>query len=690
MIVLGMASWLYASGCLASEGWSQYCINEGEGGQVIVSLAAGRSDPDFVMFGTDVGGLYRSVDGGAHWIATGPGFDALAGLDIAIDPCNSDCVFVVGSSPAAGGHCGVYRSADRGSNWTKVLTDATIHDVCDRRGNHQLVIDRASYDPSQGHCTRLFYSSGAGVFHTSSDGGNTWMKMTGRPGSCLLAMSDKGVLFAATGKQLSRSADHSASFQPVLTTDEPIGALDAVGEGVVLGTDRDCKIYVSANQGESFRTMIPSGLPKGDQQRIASLKVSPADSKRLMAFVDGPVNGKLVSHDGGATWTKIDVSNMRHTVICGVAGNADMPFAWHSRDANICWEARHDFITRSTDGGKSFSWSNRGYSGIFAGQGGTFFFNVNNPDCLALPSVDWNGAATHDGGRTWRHINGDPSVCAWWGWTYGCYSVAPGVWFFGSSKAHSPWSQELKVTRDAGKTFETYNLNAGWHPSWCCYQDPAYANVWFYYNYRSTDAGHTWKPAGADVLTHDPARKTLYGRAWEHKPEEGWAVLKSDDHGATWQRVFHAGGGDLRDIAVDHLHGIIYALHPWGLDRYDTASKILTTVTNFPTDQYGNGPNLWSVAIDAVAPAILYVANGGHYYQPDTSVMRSPDGGKTWKSISVSRRLGTLNYAARGGGGCVEALWCRVHPKTRQLLVGTNDFGYWEFGAAGPVHQAQP
>ena len=37
----------------------------------------------------------------------------------------------------------------------------------------------------------------------------------------------------------------------------------------------------------------------------------------------------------------------------------------------------------------------------------------------------------------------------------------------------------------------------------------------------------------------------------------------------------------------------------------------------FPPDEYGNGPNLWSVAIDPVDPRILYVANGGHFYQPD-------------------------------------------------------------------------
>ena len=74
----------------------------------------------------------------------------------------------------------------------------------------------------------------------------------------------------------------------------------------------------------------------------------------MMAFIEGADHPKVVSHDGGDHWTTIDVSNMRHTIIDGVAGHADVPFAWHPTDASVCWEARHDFMTKSSDGGRSF------------------------------------------------------------------------------------------------------------------------------------------------------------------------------------------------------------------------------------------------------------------------------------------------------------------------------------------------
>jgi photosystem II stability/assembly factor-like uncharacterized protein len=632
------------------------------------------------MFGTDVGGIYRSMVGGKRWHATGPGFDPVCGLDIAMDPRNASRVLVVGSAPVAGKYCGVYCSTDKGATWTLVLPDERIGDVFDRRGESQLVIDDSSFALSDGFCARIYYSSGSGIFYTSKDGGSRWEEQPSLKVKSMLALSsDNGWLYAANGKTIYRSKDHGASFQAAFSTDSKASALDAAGQIVVVGTESS-GVYVSENHGDSFARKSGAGMPQGPKRRLTSLRVSPIDPRRIMAFVGGGDKPKLYSHDGGEHWAAIDVSNMRHTVIEGVAGVADEPFTWHPLDANVCWEARHDFMSKSTDGGKSFFWSNRGYTGIYLGQGGTFFFNVNHPEYLALPSVDWNGAATYDGGKSWQNLHGDPTVYPWWGWTYGCYAVSPRVRFFGASQAHEPWAQQLKVTRDGGKTFESYKLPVDWRPSWNAYQDPTDDNVWFYCNYRSNDAGHTWKKIAADVLTHDPRCKTLYGRAWEKSSSAGWIVVKSEDHGVTWQKVFRAGGGDLKDIAVDHVHRIVYALHPWGLDKYIADTKTLTAIKSFPKDQYGNGPNLWSVAVDPVQPNILYLANGAHYYRADNSVMRSLDSGQSWKSISIARRHGNVDYSADGGGGCVEALWCRVNPKTREPLVGTNDFGFWTFG----------
>ena len=343
-------AWLSAPSCPAAERWSPYCINEGEGGQVIVSIAVSKSDPDFVMFGTDVGGLYRSTDGGAHWIATGAGFDALTGLDIAIDPGNADHVLVVGSAPAAGRYCGVYRSADKGVTWTQVLADDKIHDIFDRRGNHQLVIDGVQLRcvPRVLHAGLLFLRDGC-LLHIQRrrkqlDEGSG----SGREEPVGDQFPHRLALCSARQDALPQQRPWRMSFQTVFTTTKTIGALDATDDVVVLGINTDGKVYVSTDNGDSFKPKASQGIPAGEKRRFASLRASPAKSTYMMAFIEGADHPKFVSHDGGDHWTTIDVSNMRHSIIDGVAGHADVPFAWHPSDANVCWEARHDFMTKST------------------------------------------------------------------------------------------------------------------------------------------------------------------------------------------------------------------------------------------------------------------------------------------------------------------------------------------------------
>lgn len=663
----------------AQEHWAPFPINEGEGGQVINDIAVSKSDPTFVMFGTDVGGAFRSTDGGANWIATTIGLNATSCATIQIDPSNPNHVLLVGtaSSNVTGAFNGLYKSTDRGITWTQVLQDVNNSQlgIYNRLGN-QLVIDPTSYDASAGFCKRMFYSSATGTFYRSIDGGYNWSVLTSLgAGDYHLAINSSGHVFASFKDALFRSTNNGGSFQQIYTAVDWIGSIDIAGNKIALGIHKN-KVYVSTNNGDSFAAVNSNGLPISTNFYVDRIRVSPANTNYMMLKAGN--DHTLYSHDGGTNWTQSNFSNMAHTVILGAPHKADIPFAWHPTNANIIWDARHDFMSKSSDGGVSFQWSNKGYSGIYLGQGNTFQFNVYNADYLALPSVDWNGAATYDGGKTWA----DMTPYQWWGWNYGAYAVSPGVWFYGASETHSNWATKLKITRNGGQTFETHDLPIGWSPSYSCYQDPTDPNIWFYYNYRSIDAGYNWAvmEKGVQVFAHDPTTKALYGKTYI---DDGWAVMRSTNKGGSWQKVFQAGGGDLRDVAVDHINGIVYALHDSNLEKFIISTGTLSYVGGFPTDQYGNGPNLRSIAVDPVDPNVIYVMNGGHYYQPDNSVIRTIDRGATWESITPSLRLGNTKYAATNGGGAIDALWGRVNPKTRELIVGTNDFGFWKIGAPG-------
>ena len=57
----------------------------------ITAVAIAPSDPDVIYLAAyDLGGLYRSTDGGATWRAASAGLESLAPLTIAVHPANPD------------------------------------------------------------------------------------------------------------------------------------------------------------------------------------------------------------------------------------------------------------------------------------------------------------------------------------------------------------------------------------------------------------------------------------------------------------------------------------------------------------------------------------------------------------------------------------------------------------------------
>ena len=100
----------------------------GEGGQWPRGpVAVSPADPDFLLLPIDVGGLYRSLDGGAHWEVCMAGWDARGANGFAIDPRNAAHVLGMGGNSmpweAAWGPSphGVYLSTDKAASWHHVL-----------------------------------------------------------------------------------------------------------------------------------------------------------------------------------------------------------------------------------------------------------------------------------------------------------------------------------------------------------------------------------------------------------------------------------------------------------------------------------------------------------------------------------------------------------------------------------------
>ncbi|NBC22831.1 MAG: glycosyl hydrolase, partial [Gammaproteobacteria bacterium] len=148
------------------------------------------NDPDTLWVGTGenvsgrhVGygdGLYRSRDSGETWERMGLEASEHIGM-IRIDPRDSDVIWVAAQGPlwSAGGQRGLYRSADGGETWEKLLGDDEY------TGANEVHLDPRDPDVVYAVTWQRFRNvaalmnggPGSGI-HKSEDGGETWRELT--------------------------------------------------------------------------------------------------------------------------------------------------------------------------------------------------------------------------------------------------------------------------------------------------------------------------------------------------------------------------------------------------------------------------------------------------------------------------------------------------------------------------------
>lgn len=129
-------------------------------------------------------GVYKSEDGGASWKNMGLKDSRQIGM-IEIDPRNSDIVYVAaeGSIWGPGGERGLYKTADGGKTWNKVL------DISENTGINNVIMDPRNpdvlYATSEQRRRHVYTKIGGGpesAVYKSKDAGKTWDKiMKGLP-----------------------------------------------------------------------------------------------------------------------------------------------------------------------------------------------------------------------------------------------------------------------------------------------------------------------------------------------------------------------------------------------------------------------------------------------------------------------------------------------------------------------------
>jgi photosystem II stability/assembly factor-like uncharacterized protein len=264
-------------------------------------------------------GVYKTTDGGKTWQHMGLADTQMIGR-VRVDPTNCDRVFVAALGHTFGPNAdrGVFRSSDGGRTWQKVLFGDDLTGAVDLSidpSNPQVVY------ASLWHVFRkpwLLFSGGdsSGLFK-STDGGTTWIEVSGNPGLpadplgkigvsvspadpnrvyAIVEAADGGVFRSDNAGATWQRTDNDAARRQRAFYYTRIYADPVVRDRVyVLNTS----FYRSNDAGASFSSI---STPHGDNH---DLWIASDNNSRMIEGNDGGAN---VSTNGGEDWTDQDYS----------------------------------------------------------------------------------------------------------------------------------------------------------------------------------------------------------------------------------------------------------------------------------------------------------------------------------------------------------------------------------------------
>ncbi|MFC1683748.1 T9SS type A sorting domain-containing protein, partial [Candidatus Zixiibacteriota bacterium] len=242
--------------------------------------AINPTDPD-ILFGSSqwLGGLYKSVDGGANW-ATVAG--NLSGTSCFVTPfmlCNSD------PDVMYAGFSYIYRSDDAGHSWHKTNNNLELD------GNPALSLAASWYNSDVVYAGTAPSYTRAGLFRTTN-GGESWVNITGElpdryPVDIAVDPANHSnvyVVFSGFGtSHIYNSTDGGESWQDIggSLPDVPTSAVIVdpwYTDHIYVGNDLG--VYVSRDGGGSWMS-LQEGLP--DAIIAMDLSISPTNRKLRVA-----------------------------------------------------------------------------------------------------------------------------------------------------------------------------------------------------------------------------------------------------------------------------------------------------------------------------------------------------------------------------------------------------------------------
>jgi photosystem II stability/assembly factor-like uncharacterized protein len=658
-------------------------VFDGQPAQSIGALAVSASDPNIIWAGTgeafvrsniSIGdGVYKSVDAGKTWKNMGLEKTGRIGR-LAIDPRNPDIVFV-----AAVGHCygpqkdrGVFRTKDGGKSWEQVLfadENTGCFEIAMDPTNPRILF--AGMWPIVIHTYGRESGGPNGGIWKSSDGGDTWKRLTGHGlpdppvGKIGLAVapSNSNVVYAQieTGSPnrgvLWRSDDGGENWR-IMSYCRLLNERPHYASRIMVNPADENEVYFAANSiSRSFDGGVTTEVMpwSGDTH---DMWADPKNPDRLMVSDDG---GAIISLNRGKTWQRVNlpIAQMYH-----VAVDNQIPYYVYGGEQD-----GDAYKGPSQSRAEEFSWGPT-HTIWELTAGGECGYVVPDP---VDPNIVWGGSYNGDLMRVDYRTGHIATAHVWPESIYGSHAAAV--------KYRLNWTFPIHISPHDHNT----------------------VYVGSQYVHRTTDAGRSWELISPDLTTNDPARMqpsgglTLDNLAVEYgcvvfaiaeSPLEKGCIWAGTNDGLV--QVTRDGGKSWANVTKN-----IPGLPAWGTvsniepSRYDAGTAYVTVDFHqmngrdpfvYKTADYGK---TW-VSLSAGVPRSVFsychwihedpVRRGLLYLGTENAIYVSFDDGKSWLPLQNNLPHAPVHHMV-------------VQPQFNDLVVATYGRGFWIMDDITPLQQ---
>jgi photosystem II stability/assembly factor-like uncharacterized protein len=663
------------------------------GGGWIQSICASPQRNGELLVGCDVGGFYRSTDGGVSYTITNTGLQDDFVECIVPDPLHPEVIYL-------GCQSGVHKSTDRGKTWQWLREGFPPKNQWD----WSAPIGALALDPQNpavlyaGIGRPRWQQFGKGAIYKTTDSGAHW-KQINTPGSLpadalvtdlMIDPRNSNRLFLACQYGVYRSNNGGVGWVLTMT-----GLPHPRVRRIALCRAQPDILYVTvwadpavqpwqggvykSTDGGQYWTACTQGLTRTVGQPGQASEMT-ANYDRLVVHPDDPdivyvggcawVNASIYkTTDGGSTWTNV--------VRRGGGGNTEdgwltfwgpdvrclsmSPF-----DPETLYFGTSGKVYQTSDGGEH--WQQR-YTrmlpdGSFQGTGLETTCVVDvvvhpaDPRHLYFCYLDIGLLISKDGGQSFRRSTQGITPSAMQG---NCFAIA-----FDPADATHCWgsfgSASVAVvaeSHDSGDTWDTVGTPTGGLPGvphHVLRADPAgrLAAVADELGiYVSIDGGRSWQQRNGGLphghvrgLVLDPRRPGCWWCALGDDGMNPGAVYRSDDAGLSWRKIS-------RDLLVADVQRLVLApsdsqcLYLAARDRYIGGRTYLGGV--YRSD---NGGSTWQrilpddfvmgLAVDPRHANVIYAGLTDHPYHDQSTgdgIRMTRDGGKTWNTLDQPTSL---------------------------------------------------